>query len=271
MPPPARQGRRRRPFRADFATSPRKRPIEPRVLARYRLAQPYIDRYLPNDSYKSLLLLMGLVMIGVALKGFFMFLQETLVASVMQLTLFDIRNVFFRRTINLDLASFSDQGSSELMTRFTNDMDSFGQGLNTLMSKVIREPLRFASCPRWSSLVQLATHLLDPDPGADLRRDDLPRWQDHEASGQTLAREHVHDLQDPPGELPGHQGGQGVLHRAGRAQAILRRDQEPVPQERASGDDRRHERPGPRNADAYDRGHRSAWPARTWCSTRRST
>ena len=117
-----------------------------KVLARYKVAQPYIDQYLPNDSYRSLLLLMGLVMLGVAFKGFFMFLQETLVASVMQLTLFDIRNVFFRRTINLDLASFSDQGSSELMARFTNDMDSFGQGLNTLMSKVIREPLRFASC-----------------------------------------------------------------------------------------------------------------------------
>ena len=68
-------------------------------------------------------------MLGVALKGFFMFLQEVLVADVMQLTLFDIRNLFFRRTINLDLASFSDQGSSELMARFTNDMDSFGQGL----------------------------------------------------------------------------------------------------------------------------------------------
>jgi ATP-binding cassette, subfamily B, bacterial MsbA len=117
-----------------------------KVRAWYRLAQPYVDRYLPDDSYPSLLLLMALVMVGVAFKGFFMFLQETLVASVMQLTLFDIRNVFFRRTINLDLASFSDQGSSELMTRFTNDMDSFGQGLNTLMSKVIREPLRFASC-----------------------------------------------------------------------------------------------------------------------------
>ena len=54
--------------------------------------------------------------------------------------------MFFRRTINLDLASFSDQGSSELMARFTNDMDSFGQGLNTLMSKVIREPMRFVTC-----------------------------------------------------------------------------------------------------------------------------
>ena len=31
-------------------------------------------------------------MLGVAVKGFFMFLQEVLVADVMQLTLFDIRN-----------------------------------------------------------------------------------------------------------------------------------------------------------------------------------
>jgi ATP-binding cassette, subfamily B, bacterial MsbA len=117
-----------------------------KLLARCRLIQPYINKYLPDESFKTLVLLLGLVMLGVALKGLFMFLQEVLVADVMQLTLFDIRNLFFRRTINLDLASFSDQGSSELMARFTNDMDSFGQGLNTLMSKVIREPMRFIFC-----------------------------------------------------------------------------------------------------------------------------
>ena len=88
------------------------------------------------------MLLIALVMVGVAIKGFFLFLQEVLVADVMQLTLFDIRNHFFRRTMALDLSSFGDQGSAELISRFTNDMDSFGQGLNTLMSKVIREPLR---------------------------------------------------------------------------------------------------------------------------------
>ena len=117
-------------------------------LKRYRLVQPYVNDYLPGDgeSFKALLLLIALVMLAVALKGFFMFLQEVLVADVMQLTLFRIRNRFFRRTVNLDLASFSDQGSSELMARFTSDMDSFGQGLNTLMSKLIREPLRIASC-----------------------------------------------------------------------------------------------------------------------------
>ena len=79
-------------------------------------------------------------------KGLFLFLQEVLVADIMQLTLFDIRNHFYRRTMALDLSSFSDQGSAELISRFTNDMDSLGQGLNTLLSKVIREPLRAMSC-----------------------------------------------------------------------------------------------------------------------------
>ena len=83
----------------------------------YTLAQPSINRYLPADPFKCLLLLIAMVMLGVAFKGLFLFLQEVLVADVMQLTLLRIRNRFFRRTVNLDLASFSDQGSSELMAR----------------------------------------------------------------------------------------------------------------------------------------------------------
>ena len=68
-----------------------------KLLRRCRMAQPYLNKYLPDESFKTLLLLIGLVMLGVAVKGFFMFLQEVLVADVMQLTLFDIRNMFFRR------------------------------------------------------------------------------------------------------------------------------------------------------------------------------
>ena len=117
-----------------------------KVLFRYRVAQPYIDRYLPNDSLQKFAALDGARHGWRGLQGILHVPARDAGRLVMQLTLFDIRNVFFRRTINLDLASFSDQGSSELMARFTNDMDSFGQGLNTLMSKVIREPLRFASC-----------------------------------------------------------------------------------------------------------------------------
>ena len=115
-------------------------------LGRYQRLKPLIYTYLPSDTFRNLLLLIGMVILGVAIKGFFMFLQELLVADVMQRTQFDIRNLFFRRTINLDLGSFSDQGSAELMARFTNDMDSFGQGLVTLLSKLIREPMRVVMC-----------------------------------------------------------------------------------------------------------------------------
>jgi ABC-type multidrug transport system fused ATPase/permease subunit len=120
--------------------------VEQTWLARYQRIQPLIYRHLPSDSFRNLLLLIGLVILGVAIKGFFMFMQEVLVADVMQRTQFDIRNLFFRRTLNLDLGSFSDQGSAELMARFTNDMDSFSQGLVTLLSKLIREPLRVSIC-----------------------------------------------------------------------------------------------------------------------------
>jgi ABC-type multidrug transport system fused ATPase/permease subunit len=112
----------------------------------YEMAKPTVQRYLPSDSFKTLVLLIGMVMLGVALKGLCAFLQEVLVADVMQHTIFGIRNQFYRRTMNLDLASFTDQGSSELMARFTNDMDSFGQGLIALMTKLVREPMRIATC-----------------------------------------------------------------------------------------------------------------------------
>ncbi|WP_250847076.1 ABC transporter ATP-binding protein [Aquisphaera insulae] len=115
-------------------------------LARYQRLKPFICEYLPSDSFRSLVLLIGLLIVGVAIKGFFMFIQEVLVANVMQRTQFDIRNLFFRRTLALDLGSFSSQGSAELMARFTNDMDSFGQGLVTLLSKLSREPLRVLFC-----------------------------------------------------------------------------------------------------------------------------
>ncbi len=115
-------------------------------LDKYRRAQPSINRYFPRDGFRTLVVLLGLVMLGVAIKGVFLFLQEVLVATVMQLMLFDIRNYFYRRTMALDLSSFSDQGTSELISRFTNDMESVAQGANTLFTKVMREPLRIISC-----------------------------------------------------------------------------------------------------------------------------
>lgn len=117
-----------------------------RWLGRYRAAQPFVNKYTPDDGFQTLLLLMGLVFLGVLLKGVFQFLQEYLVASVTHLTLLRVRNRFYRRTLALDLKHFSDQGSAELMTRFTTDIELLGMGFNLLLGRLIREPLRAFSC-----------------------------------------------------------------------------------------------------------------------------
>ncbi|WZO97619.1 ABC transporter ATP-binding protein [Isosphaeraceae bacterium EP7] len=115
-------------------------------LRRYQWCQPFIQRYLPDDAFRTLLLIIGVVMASVALKGLFLFFQEVLVADIVQLCLFDIRNKFYRRTMALDLAHFSKQNSADLIARFTNDMESVGQGLSTVLGRVIREPLRALNC-----------------------------------------------------------------------------------------------------------------------------
>jgi ATP-binding cassette subfamily B protein/subfamily B ATP-binding cassette protein MsbA len=69
-----------------------------------------------------------------------------LVGGVVNLSLFDMRNRFFRRSITYDVSNFSGSGTHELMSRFTNDMDTLGNGLKMLFGRVIAEPLRAVGC-----------------------------------------------------------------------------------------------------------------------------
>ncbi len=112
----------------------------------YQIARKYIHDYAPVDCFETLAWVLGLVVFGIAVKCFFEFCQEALVGSVVNLSLFDLRNRFYRNAIHLDVDQFGDHGSSELMARFTNDMESLGNGLRTLFGKVVAEPLRVVVC-----------------------------------------------------------------------------------------------------------------------------
>jgi ATP-binding cassette, subfamily B, bacterial MsbA len=111
----------------------------------YQVLRKYVTR-LPADCFEALVCIIGIVCVGVVLKCFFEFAQEALVGSVVNLALFDLRNRFYRNVIHLDVNQFSEHGTSELMARFTNDMDSLGNGLKTLFGKVVAEPLKALAC-----------------------------------------------------------------------------------------------------------------------------
>jgi len=113
---------------------------------RLQLLRSIYVRFLPADRFAALCRLLLLVVAVIALNGFFDFAQESLVGSVTNLTLYNLRNRFYRQVLRLDETHFGEAGTHGLMARFTNDMEALGAGLKTLYGKVIAEPLRAFGC-----------------------------------------------------------------------------------------------------------------------------
>ena len=125
-----------------------KKTINDRNLANYWLgtAKPYIDQYLPESPFKFLALIVLLLILGTIMKDIFLISNSILSARMSQLATFDLRKLFYRRTLRMDLATFNDDGSADLLSRFTNDLNQVAYGLDTLFGKLIREPLKMLAC-----------------------------------------------------------------------------------------------------------------------------
>jgi ATP-binding cassette subfamily B protein/subfamily B ATP-binding cassette protein MsbA len=119
----------------------------------YLRAKPYLDRYLPNDAFQTLVLVVVVLLVGTVLKAVLVIANNVLVARLAALATFDLRKLFYRRTLRLDLATFNDEGSSDLMSRFTHDTANVGNGLETVFGKLVLEPLKMIACLVGAALV----------------------------------------------------------------------------------------------------------------------
>lgn len=121
--------------------------LEERDARRYRwLAEHVINPYFPADPFATLMLVVGALLAGTIIKSLFFVAQQILVARLAQRVIFNLRKEFYRRTLRMDLGTFSTDGTSDLMSRFTFDMDSLSSGINDFFGKLIREPLKMIAC-----------------------------------------------------------------------------------------------------------------------------
>lgn len=121
--------------------------LENKDAARSRwLADHIINPYFPNDPFVTLVLVVGALLAGTVVKSLFFVAQQILVARLAQRVVFNLRKDFYRRTLRMDLGTFTSEGSSELMSRFTFDMESLSGGLNDFFGKLIREPMKMITC-----------------------------------------------------------------------------------------------------------------------------
>jgi subfamily B ATP-binding cassette protein MsbA len=137
---------RQRDLQAEIHLARSRVAAEREALRLSRRLQPYVHRYLPHDSFKTLVLIIALVLVGTMVKVVFLIGNNVLVARLAQLSTFKLRKLFYRRTLRMGLATFSGEGTADLMSRFTHDMEHVAVGLETLFGKLVREPLKMAAC-----------------------------------------------------------------------------------------------------------------------------
>ncbi len=140
--PPTRQ----RGIRAEIVLVESRVKAERDALGYFRWFQPYVDRYLPHDPFKTVILITGLLLLGTVGKDLFLIGNNILVARLAQLSTFRLRKLFYRRTLKMNMSTFSGEGTADLMSRFTHDMEHVALGVETLFGKLVREPLKMAAC-----------------------------------------------------------------------------------------------------------------------------
>lgn len=134
----------------------------------YAVAQPYIAAYAPATPFGTLLAILSFLVIGTALKLIALVANMMWVQYVAGRTSIDLRELFFRKALHLDLDKFGENGSADLTARLTNDVSLVGAGVSTLLGKMTREPLKLIGCligaafvcPRLLLLVLVVTPLL---------------------------------------------------------------------------------------------------------------
>ena len=119
---------------------------EQKALARYEWLKPYIDQYVPADPFETLAWLIGILLVATVVKNYFLMANTVLVARLSYLGTFELQKLFFARALQMDVATFSRDGASDLMSRFTYDMQNLANGMNALFGKLVREPLKMIAC-----------------------------------------------------------------------------------------------------------------------------
>lgn len=102
--------------------------------------------YLPRDPFLTIVSLVLLLVCGTAVKGIFIFCNLMLVARLEQRVTFDLRQLFFHRSLKFDQSAFGEHRTSGLLSRFHADIACITAAVTALAGTALREPLKMIAC-----------------------------------------------------------------------------------------------------------------------------
>lgn len=146
---------------------------EAEELQRVRSIRPYLHAWMPSTPMATLVLLLGLLLLGTLIKDLLLVANNLLSARLAQSAVFTIRGEFFRRTLEMDLVTTHAENQSDLMNRFTSDLNTVAAGIQNQFGRVVREPLKVIVCLIGAALccwrLLLITLILAPAAGLAIR------------------------------------------------------------------------------------------------------
>ncbi|MEI6257165.1 MAG: ABC transporter ATP-binding protein [Planctomycetota bacterium] len=118
---------------------------EASVYSAQKLA-PWLARFLPNDPFQTVLLVVGLIVFSTFLKHIFLLASTMLVGWVAMNISRDLRLRVFDKAIELDRTQFMRQGSAGFMSQLTNTTDMLAGGITAVYGGAVTEPLKILAC-----------------------------------------------------------------------------------------------------------------------------
>ena len=107
---------------------------------------PWIRAYAPRGAYATLVYIILFLCVCTAIKLSSLLANMLLVQFISERTAVELRAIFFRKALHLDLDSFGENGSADLTARLTNDIALVASGITVLLGRLIREPLKMIVC-----------------------------------------------------------------------------------------------------------------------------
>ena len=108
--------------------------------------EPYIKKYAPEGAFTTLAVLMGLMVFGTVLRGFFLLGSMVSLARVSQRTKLDMQNKVFQNVLEMETSELGVKGTGDLVSRIRGETSAICRAITILFGKTVREPLKMIGC-----------------------------------------------------------------------------------------------------------------------------
>lgn len=127
--------------------------VENRVLATRQAIRPWLYWLLPEDPFRTVVAIVGMLVGATFVKGLFMFCNAMCVARIEMRLLYELRRQFYHQALRMDMSAFGEERTSGLLSRFNTEITTLAGGVKNLFGSAIREPMKMLACLIGASLI----------------------------------------------------------------------------------------------------------------------